>query len=418
MHLSAVWPFTPFGDGAAVSDDRSGWCLISPYPWPFPSVVRVALVRIPFRLPHGFSDGWQTFFLSVHCLSLLAVLGLGLFWRSLFALCSPRIGCVLPCSWRRQSTRLSVPMRPPCLRLHAHCLALCGCHRQSLYGPVCPFSRALGWPLRFMRHNRMLPRAYLSHGLLLRVHPTPLGTWTNEGLGALSTGPEVCVSLTPSAGPAPLYAYDAHPWVHNLRRVTCNTLDIHEQHLVCMTSRFTVRIALALSWPIRFLRTKSPMPAPSAANDSAVGNGSAAIETGSVSAPKASASTDPSSSSVLISQTPPAPVPAYDDDHDLYDLMVHTDTSNMLEDSLDVPSDCALLVDIDGITQTVGDDLVHGALDEAVGSLIREVTASILGNTPRSFGTDATTAPAITAAMLTTSPVASVLSRSTSACAR
>ncbi|KAK8704876.1 hypothetical protein V6N13_048488 [Hibiscus sabdariffa] len=30
----------------------------------------------------------------------------------------PSIACVLPCSWHRKLVHLSVPMRPPCLRLH------------------------------------------------------------------------------------------------------------------------------------------------------------------------------------------------------------------------------------------------------------------------------------------------------------
>ncbi|KAK8652281.1 hypothetical protein V6N13_061302 [Hibiscus sabdariffa] len=38
----------------------------------------------------------KTFFLPVHCLSPLAVLGLGLFWRSLSALCSPQLAAFYP----------------------------------------------------------------------------------------------------------------------------------------------------------------------------------------------------------------------------------------------------------------------------------------------------------------------------------
>ncbi|KAK8572923.1 hypothetical protein V6N12_028963 [Hibiscus sabdariffa] len=111
----------------------------------------------------------------------------------------------------------------------SHCPALCGCHRQSLHGPACPLSRALGWPLRFMRHNRMFLCECPRHGLLLRVHPAPSGAWTNEGLDALSTRPGVYVRLNPSASPAPLCAYAVHPWVRNLHCATCSTLDIHGQ---------------------------------------------------------------------------------------------------------------------------------------------------------------------------------------------
>ncbi|KAK9044429.1 hypothetical protein V6N11_058329 [Hibiscus sabdariffa] len=153
----------------------------------------------------------------------------------------PSIGCVLPCSWRQKLAHLSVPMRPPCLRLHAHCPALCGCHCQSLHGPACPLSRALGWPLRFMRHNRLFLCACPRHRLLLRVHPAPSGASTNEGHDALSTRPGVYVSLNPSAGPTPLCAYAVHPWVRNLHCATCSTLDIHGQHHVQPPRRCRVR---------------------------------------------------------------------------------------------------------------------------------------------------------------------------------
>ncbi|KAK8656992.1 hypothetical protein V6N13_098926 [Hibiscus sabdariffa] len=116
---------------------------------------------------------------------------------------------------------------------------------------------------------------------------------------------------------------------------------------------------------------QSPMSVSSAMNNSAVDTGPITLRAGTESAPKAPVSTDPSSSPVPVSRAPP--VPASDaHDPDPYDPMVHTDTSDMLEDSLDVPSDSALLVDIDGIIQATGDDLVHGALDEVTDSLIRE----------------------------------------------
>ncbi|KAK8578253.1 hypothetical protein V6N13_090920 [Hibiscus sabdariffa] len=160
------------------------------------------------------------------------------------------------------------------------------------------------------------------------------------------------------------------------------------------------------------------MLASTTATSSATGNGSVAIGARSMLAPTASASVDPPSSPVPISQEPFAPVSASDPhEHDPYDPMVHTDTSDMLEDSLDIPTDCALLVDIDGIIQTNGEDLVHGAIDEAADSLIREVSVSVLGCTPLSVGADAAVAPTTTAAMLTASPVASGLSRSALACA-
>ncbi|KAK8621824.1 hypothetical protein V6N13_081255 [Hibiscus sabdariffa] len=122
---------------------------------------------------------------------------------------------------------------------------------------------------------------------------------------------------------------------------------------------------------------QSPMPVASAVNNSAADTGPTTHGVGTKLAPKAPASTDPSSSPVPVSRAPLVPA---SDAHDLdpYDPMVHTDTSDMLEDSLDDPSDCALLMDIDGIIQATGDDLVHGALDEVADSLIREVAASRL----------------------------------------
>ncbi|KAK8491772.1 hypothetical protein V6N11_018820 [Hibiscus sabdariffa] len=183
MHLSAVWPFTLFGAGAAVSNDRSGWCLIGPYQWPFPGVMWVALVRVRFS-PALWLFRWPT---NLFLAGSLFVAACGARpWPVLeIHLCfvQPSIGYVLPCSWRRKLAHLSVPMWPPCLRLHVHCPAICGYHRQSLHGPACP-----------------------------------LCAWTNEGLDALSTRTGVYVRLNPSAGPGPLCAYAVHPWVQPPRR--------------------------------------------------------------------------------------------------------------------------------------------------------------------------------------------------------
>ncbi|KAK8704912.1 hypothetical protein V6N13_048524 [Hibiscus sabdariffa] len=86
----------------------------------------------------------------------------------------------------------------------------------------------------------------------------------------------------------------------------------------------------------------------SAASDSAAGTRSAATRIRSVPAPKALVSAVPPSSPVPISQAPPAPISATsappattsaDHDHDRYDPMVHTDNSDILEESLDVPDD-------------------------------------------------------------------------------
>ncbi|KAK8578264.1 hypothetical protein V6N13_090931 [Hibiscus sabdariffa] len=167
------------------------------------------------------------------------------------------------------------------------------------------------------------------------------------------------------------------------------------------------------------LSTKEPSapPASTIVTSSGVGNGLviAPLSTGRPSSP------------VPVSHAPSAPMPAFDaHEHDPYDPMVHADTSDMLEDSLEIPTDCALLVDIDGIIQSHGEDLVHGAIDAAADALIREVAASVLGSAPLAISTDATVAPATTAAkpiaslaaMPIATPVASGLSRSALASAR
>ncbi|KAK8985834.1 hypothetical protein V6N11_047327 [Hibiscus sabdariffa] len=124
---------------------------------------------------------------------------------------------------------------------------------------------------------------------------------------------------------------------------------------------------------------------------------------------------------LLMAESPPAPTSSAsastDHEHDPYDPMVHTATSDMLEDALTIPADCALLVDIDGIIQANGEDLVHGAIDETTDSLIREVAESVLGCTPLSVGTDATVASVTSAPMSTTSPTAPRLSPSAPTCA-
>ncbi|KAK8667675.1 hypothetical protein V6N13_007823 [Hibiscus sabdariffa] len=118
-----------------------------------------------------------------------------------------------------------------------------------------------------------------------------------------------------------------------------------------------------------------------------------------------------------LAPTSSAPASA-DHEHDPYDPTVHSATSDMLEDALAIPADCALLVDIDGIIQSNGEDLVHGAIGKAADSLIRDVAASVLGYTPLSVDTDATVASVTSVALSTTSPTAPGLSRSTPACAR
>ncbi|KAK8663252.1 hypothetical protein V6N13_083075 [Hibiscus sabdariffa] len=62
-----------------------------------------------------------------------------------------------------------------------------------------------------------------------------------------------------------------------------------------------------------------------------------------------------------------------------YDPMVHIETSDMLEEALEISRDCVLLADLTGVIQANGEDLVHESIPEATDSIIREVTASILG---------------------------------------
>ncbi|KAK8676082.1 hypothetical protein V6N13_034136 [Hibiscus sabdariffa] len=62
-----------------------------------------------------------------------------------------------------------------------------------------------------------------------------------------------------------------------------------------------------------------------------------------------------------------------------YDPMVHTKTSDMLEEALEISRDCVLLADLTGVIQANGEDLVNEAIPEAADSIIRDVAASILG---------------------------------------
>ncbi|KAK8715322.1 hypothetical protein V6N13_042659 [Hibiscus sabdariffa] len=129
-------------------------------------------------------------------------------------------------------------------------------------------------------------------------------------------------------------------------------------------------------------------PAPSAVSSSPIEGASATVTSpaSDVATPLAAdvSPTAPATSSAPSGRpSPMAPAsstPAsVDPEHGPYDPMINSATSDMLEDAFAIPADCALLVDIDGIVQVNGEDLVHGAIDEAVDSLIREVAASVLG---------------------------------------
>ncbi|KAK8663261.1 hypothetical protein V6N13_083084 [Hibiscus sabdariffa] len=62
-----------------------------------------------------------------------------------------------------------------------------------------------------------------------------------------------------------------------------------------------------------------------------------------------------------------------------YDPMVHTETSDMLEEALEISRDCILLATLTGVIQANGEDLVNEAIPEVADSIIRDVAASILG---------------------------------------
>ncbi|KAK8644649.1 hypothetical protein V6N13_123951 [Hibiscus sabdariffa] len=55
-----------------------------------------------------------------------------------------------------------------------------------------------------------------------------------------------------------------------------------------------------------------------------------------------------------------------------YDPMVHTETSDMLEEALEISRDYVLLADLTGAIQANGEDLVNKVVPEAADSIIRE----------------------------------------------
>ncbi|KAL4279478.1 hypothetical protein GQ457_03G016920 [Hibiscus cannabinus] len=93
----------------------------------------------------------------------------------------------------------------------------------------------------------------------------------------------------------------------------------------------------------------------------------------------------------------------------LYDPMVHNETSDMLEEALEISRDCVLLADLTGVIQADGEDLVNKAIPEAADSIIREVAASILGVPAPP---DAPIAPSRQAPSLSASPSKPGLSKS------
>ncbi|KAK8708493.1 hypothetical protein V6N13_059532 [Hibiscus sabdariffa] len=167
----------------------------------------------------------------------------------------------------------------------------------------------------------------------------------------------------------------AGPWLRSHRCAPCSAQGALLPRPGCLLPRLAARFAKALPWLVRHsLAWCASHPwASYSAPPNVVGVNLTAPVTSS--APPGRPST--------LAPTSPAPA-SEDHEHDSYDPMIHSTTSDMLKDALAIPTDCALLVDIDGIIQSNGEDLVHGAIDEAADTLIREVAASVLGCTPLS----------------------------------
>ncbi|KAK8694630.1 hypothetical protein V6N13_072177 [Hibiscus sabdariffa] len=79
-----------------------------------------------------------------------------------------------------------------------------------------------------------------------------------------------------------------------------------------------------------------------------------------------------------------------------YDPMVHTETSDMLEEALEISRDYILLADLTGVIQANGEDLVNEAIPEAVDSIILDVAASILGASASAAATVVSSRPSPT----------------------
>ncbi|KAK8483134.1 hypothetical protein V6N11_013834 [Hibiscus sabdariffa] len=95
-----------------------------------------------------------------------------------------------------------------------------------------------------------------------------------------------------------------------------------------------------------------------------------------------------------------------------YDPMVHAETSDMLEEALEISRDCVLLADLAGVIQAEGEDLVNEVIPEAADSIIREVAASILGVDESPADPDAPVALAQKGPSHSASPSKSGLSKS------
>ncbi|KAL4285201.1 hypothetical protein GQ457_16G018230 [Hibiscus cannabinus] len=94
---------------------------------------------------------------------------------------------------------------------------------------------------------------------------------------------------------------------------------------------------------------------------------------------------DPENSETAADRSAPEDTP--------YDPMVHTETSDMLEEALEISRDCVLIADLTGVIQANGEDLVNEAIPEATDSIFRDVAASIFGASTSAAATVASSRP-------------------------
>ncbi|KAK8502976.1 hypothetical protein V6N12_001605 [Hibiscus sabdariffa] len=135
----------------------------------------------------------------------------------------------------------------------------------------------------------------------------------------------------------------------------------------------TAALARALGASIVAGPAAQAPPTPVAASDAENLHGSSASSEAADLGEEAvdDASLEPDTSETAADRSAPEDAP--------YDPMVHTETSDMLEEALEISRDYVLLADLTGVIQANGEDLVNEAIPEAADSIIRYVVASILG---------------------------------------
>ncbi|KAK8670733.1 hypothetical protein V6N13_037351 [Hibiscus sabdariffa] len=289
------------------------WHPVSPYSWPPPSVVqavRVIVTMVRIRLHYGFSDGHQTSLL-VHCLSPLAVLGFSLLWSFFSVSCTPWIGCALPCPLAliiglslaccagTIPEPLSALPRPLWLLLLRPVW--------PLRGPARPFMSILDRPsVPYALQPHTLVRASTTWSVAALYTPTvclfyPYGVASRWHAVRTLSGSLQSPSLEPVRASLPLVG-SLCPGVRSTHTPVC---DLRTPLYAWPASASTdlCRPIPGLCYVIcgSLYAWSSLMSTSSIVNDSTVGNGLATLETGTMPAPTASASTDPPSSLVPIS---------------------------------------------------------------------------------------------------------------------